>query len=141
METIMLRTRKATRREIKKFDSGVAFGTYNTDDVHVYCKAVHNTHTCWRLKMRLTREQYMQMRTEGIIDMEVPMMVYCRTGKNSELAFKNEAVRIRSNITTNMYRRRFFAILDDMLDVESSSYSTHSFGIVEFEFSNAVLDM
>lgn len=135
----MLRTRKATRREVKKFDSGVVFGTYNTDDVYVYCKAVTTTRA-WRLKMRLTREQYMQMRTEGIIDMEVPMMVYCRTGKNSELVFKNKAVRIRSNTTTNMYRRRFFAILDDMWDVELEN-STHSFGIVEFEFSNAVLDM
>ena len=135
----MLRTRKATRREVKKFDSGVVFGTYNTDDVYVYCKAVTNTRA-WRLKMRLTREQYMQMRTEGIIDMEVPMMVYCRTGKNSELVFKNKAVRIRSNTTTNMYSRRFFAILDDMWDVELED-STHSFGIVEFEFSNAVLDM
>lgn len=135
----MLRTRKATRREVKKFDSGVVFGTYNTDDVYVYCKAVTNTRA-WRLKMRLTREQYMQMRTEGIIDMEVPMMVYCRTGENSELVFKNKAVRIRSNTTTNMYSRRFFAILDDMWDVELED-STHSFGIVEFEFSNAVLDM
>lgn len=135
----MLRTRKATRREVKKFDSGVVFGTYNTDDVYVYCKAVTTTRA-WRLKMRLTREQYMQMRTEGIIDMEVPMMVYCRTGENSELVFKNKAVRIRSNTTTNMYRRRFFAILDDMWDVELEN-STHSFGIVEFEFSNAVLDM
>lgn len=135
----MLRTRKATRREVKKFDSGVVFGTYNTDDVYVYCKAVTTTRA-WRLKMRLTRDQYMQMRTEGIIDMEVPMMVYCRTGKNSELVFKNKAVRIRSNTTTNMYRRRFFAILDDMWDVELEN-STHSFGIVEFEFSNAVLDM
>lgn len=135
----MLRTRKATRREVKKFDSGVVFGTYNTDDVYVYCKSVTTTRA-WRLKMRLTREQYMQMRTEGIIDMEVPMMVYCRTGKNSELVFKNKAVRIRSNTTTNMYRRRFFAILDDMWDVELEN-STHSFGIVEFEFSNAVLDM
>lgn len=135
----MLRTRKATRREVKKFDSGVVFGTYNTDDVYVYCKAVTTTRA-WRLKMRLTREQYMQMRTEGIIDMEVPMMVYCRTGKNSELVFKNKAVRIRSNTTTNMYSRRFFAILDDMWDVELEN-STHSFGIVEFEFSNAVLDM
>lgn len=135
----MLRTRKATRREVKKFDSGVVFGTYNTDDVYVYCKAVTTTRA-WRLKMRLTREQYMQMRTEGIIDMEVPMMVYCRAGKNSELVFKNKAVRIRSNTTTNMYRRRFFAILDDMWDVELEN-STHSFGIVEFEFSNAVLDM
>lgn len=139
MEKIMLRCRKATRREVKKFDSGVVFGTYNTDDVYVYCKAVTTTRA-WRLKMRLTREQYMQMRTEGIIDMEVPMMVYCRTGKNSELVFKNKAVRIRSNTTTNMYRRRFFAILDDMWDVELED-STHSFGIVEFEFSNAVLDM
>ena len=135
----MLRTRKATRREVKKFDSGVVFGTYNTDDVYVYCKAVTTTRA-WRLKMRLTRDQYMQMRTEGIIDMEVPMMVYCRTGKNSELVFKNKAVRIRSNTTTNMYSRRFFAILDDMWDVELED-STHSFGIVEFEFSNAVLDM
>lgn len=135
----MLRTRKATRREVKKFDSGVVFGTYNTDDVYVYCKAVTTTRA-WRLKMRLSREQYMQMRTEGIIDMEVPMMVYCRTGKNSELVFKNKAVRIRSNTITNMYRRRFFAILDDMWDVELED-STHSFGIVEFEFSNAVLDM
>lgn len=135
----MLRTRKATRREVKKFDSGVVFGTYNTDDVYVYCKAVTTTRV-WRLKMRLTREQYMQMRTEGIIDMEVPMMVYCRTGENSELVFKNKAVRIRSNTTTNMYSRRFFAILDDMWDVELEN-STHSFGIVEFEFSNAVLDM
>lgn len=135
----MLRTRKATRREVKKFDSGVVFGTYNTDDVYVYCKAVTTTRA-WRLKMRLTREQYMQMRTEGIIDMEVPMMVYCRTGENSELVFKNKAVRIRSNTTTNMYSRRFFAILDDMRDVELEN-STHSFGIVEFEFSNAVLDM
>lgn len=135
----MLRTRKATRREVKKFDSGVVFGTYNTDDVYVYCKAVTTTRA-WRLKMRLTREQYMQMRTEGIIDMEVPMMVYCRTGENSELVFKNKAVRIRSNTTTNMYSRRFFAILDDMWDVELED-STHSFGIVEFEFSNAVLDM
>lgn len=135
----MLRTRKATRREVKKFDSGVVFGTYNTDDVYVYCKAVTTTRA-WRLKMRLTREQYMQMRTEGIIDMEVPMMVYCRTGENSELVFKNKAVRIRSNTTTNMYSRRFFAILDDMWDVELEN-STHSFGIVEFEFSNAVLDM
>ena len=136
---VMLRTRKATRREVKKFDSGVVFGTYNTDDVYVYCKAVPTTRA-WRLKMRLTREQYMQMRTEGIIDMEVPMMVYCRTGENSELVFKNKAVRIRSNTTTNMYSRRFFAILDDMWDVELEN-STHSFGIVEFEFSNAVLDM
>lgn len=137
----MLRTRKATRREVKKFDSGVVFGTYNTDDVYVYCKAVTTTRACaWRLKMRLTREQYMQMRTEGIINMEVPMMVYCRTGENSELVFKNKAVRIRSNTTTNMYSRRFFAILDDMWDVELEN-STHSFGIVEFEFSNAVLDM
>ena len=135
----MLRTRKATRREVKKFDSGVVFGTYNTDDVYVYCKAVTTTRA-WRLKMRLTREQYMQMRTEGIIDMKVPMMVYCRTGKNSEVAFKNKAVRIRSNTTTNMYSRRFFAILDDMWNVELEN-STHSFGIVEFEFSNAVLDM
>lgn len=135
----MLRTRKATRREVKKFDSGVVFGTYNTDDVYVYCKAVTTTRAL-RLKMRLSREQYMQMRTEGIIDMEVPMMVYCRTGENSELVFKNKAVRIRSNTTTNMYSRRFFAILDDMWDVELEN-STHSFGIVEFEFSNAVLDM
>lgn len=135
----MLRTRKATRHEVKKFDSGIVFGTYNTDDVYAYCKAVTTTRA-WRLKMRLTRDQYMQMRTEGIIDMEVPMMVYCRTGKNSELVFKNKAVRIRSNTTTNMYRRRFFAILDDMWDVELEN-STHSFGIVEFEFSNAVLDM
>lgn len=135
----MLKTRKATRHEVKKFDSGIVFGTYNTDDVYAYCKAVTTTRA-WRLKMRLTRDQYMQMRTEGIIDMEVPMMVYCRTGKNSELVFKNKAVRIRSNTTTNMYRRRFFAILDDMWDVELED-STHSFGIVEFEFSNAVLDM
>lgn len=134
----MLKTRKATRHEVKKFDSGIVFGTYNTDDVYAYCKAVTTTRA-WRLKMRLTREQYMQMRTEGIIDMEVPMMVYCRTGKNSELVFKNKAVRIRSNTTTNMYRRRFFAILDDMWDVEVEA--THSFGIVEFEFNNAILDM
>lgn len=134
----MLKTRKATRHEVKKFDSGIVFGTYNTDDVYAYCKAVTNTRA-WRLKMRLTRQQYMQMRTEGIIDMEVPMMVYCRTGKNSELVFKNKAVRIRSNTTTNMYRRRFFAILDDMWDVEVEA--THSFGIVEFEFNNAILDM
>lgn len=135
----MLKTRKATRHEVKKFDSGIVFGTYNTDDVYAYCKAVTTTRA-WRMKMRLTREQYMQMRTEGIIDMEVPMKVYCRTGKNSELVFKNKAVRIRSNTITNMYRRRFFAILDDMWDVELED-STHSFGIVEFEFSNAVLDM
>ena len=134
----MLKTRKATRHEVKKFDSGIVFGTYNTDDVYAYCKAVTTTRA-WRLKMRLTREQYMQMRTEGIIDMEVPMMVYCRTGKNSELVFKNKAVRIRSNTTTYMYRRRFFAILDDMWDVEVEA--THSFGIVEFEFNNAILDM
>ena len=134
----MLKTRKATRHEVKKFDSGIVFVTYNTDDVYAYCKAVTTTRA-WRLKMRLTREQYMQMRTEGIIDMEVPMMVYCRTGKNSELVFKNKAVRIRSNTTTNMYRRRFFAILDDMWDVEVEA--THSFGIVEFEFNNAILDM
>lgn len=134
----MLKTRKATRHEVKKFDSGIVFDAYNTDDVYAYCKAVTTTRA-WRLKMRLTREQYMQMRTEGIIDMEVPMMVYCRTGKNSELVFKNKAVRIRSNTTTNMYRRRFFAILDDMWDVEVEA--THSFGIVEFEFNNAILDM
>ena len=82
----------------------------------------------------------MAMRTEGIIDMEVPMMIYCRIGKNSEVAFKNKAVRIRSNTISNMFRRRFFAILDDMWNVELEN-STHSFGIVEFEFSNAVLDM
>ncbi len=135
----MLKTRKATRHEVKKFDSGVVFGTYNTDDVYVYCKAVNNTYPR-RLRMRLTRDQYMAMRTEGIIDMEVPMMVYCRIGKNSEVAFKNKAVRIRSNTISNMFRRRFFAILDDMWNVELEN-STHSFGIVEFEFNNAVLDM
>lgn len=135
----MIKTRKATKWEVKKFDSGVVFGTYNTDDVYVYCKAVNNTYPR-RLRMRLTREQYMSMRTEGIINMEVPMMVYCRIGKNSEVAFKNEAVRIRSNMLSNMYSRRFFAILDDMWNVELEN-STHSFGIVEFEFSNAVLDM
>lgn len=134
----MLRVRKATKRELKRFDSGVYFSKYNTD-VFVYCKAVNNTYP-GRLRMRLTRDQYVAMRTEGIINMEVPMMVYSRIGKNSEKGFKNKSVRIRSNTITNLYRRRFFAILDDMWDVESED-STHSFGIVEFEFSNAVLDM
>ena len=135
----MIKTRKATEWEVKKFDSGVVFGTYNTNNVYVYCKAVNNSHI-WRLKMRLTRDQYMAMRTEGIINMEVPMMVYCREGKRSEKAFKNKACRIRSNMISNMYRRRFFAILDDMWDVESED-STHSFGIVEFKFNNVILDM
>lgn len=136
MEKIMLRTRKATRREVKKFDSGVMF--YD-NDVYAYCKAVTHTYPS-RLRMRLTKEQYEKMKTDGIIDMEVSMVVYSRIGKNSEKAFKNKSVRIRSNTISRMYRRTFFAILDDMWDIESED-STHSFGIVEFEFSNAVLDM
>lgn len=134
----MLKTRKATRGENKKYKSGVYFSKYNTD-VFVYCKAVNNTYPK-RLRMLLTRDQYMQMISEGIINMEVPMTVYSQAGKKPAKVFKSEAVRIRSNVMSNMYRRRFFAILDDMWDVESEN-STHSFGIVEFEFSNAVLGM
>ena len=72
--------------------------------------------------------------------MKVPVVVYTKTGKYSERGFKNTSVCIRSNTLSNTYRRSFFAILDDMWET-SLDESKHSFGIVEFEFCNVILDM